>query len=92
MRHRDWRIRYFYRPAGVVSGDYCDLIQPAGETGDLIFLLGDVSGKGVAASLLMTHLHAMFRALSGIGLELDQLMEKGGPKKVPLPDWLTKLA
>ena len=75
VRHRDWRIRYFYRPAGVVSGDYCDLIQPAAETGDLIFLLGDVSGKGVAASLLMTHLHAMFRALSGIGLELDQLME-----------------
>jgi Stage II sporulation protein E (SpoIIE) len=69
VRHRDWRIHYFYRPAGMVSGDYCDLIQPAAETGKLIFLLGDVSGKGVAASLLMTHLHAMFRALSGIGLE-----------------------
>jgi phosphoserine phosphatase RsbU/P len=75
VRHHDWRIHYFYRPAGMVSGDYCDLIQPASETGKLIFLLGDVSGKGVAASLLMTHLHAMFRALSGIGLELDRLME-----------------
>jgi sigma-B regulation protein RsbU (phosphoserine phosphatase) len=75
VRHRDWRIHYFYRPAGVVSGDYCDLIPGTGDEGKLIFLLGDVSGKGVAASLLMTHLHAMFRALSGIGLELDRLME-----------------
>ena len=75
LRHRDWRVHYLYRPAGIVSGDYCDLIPGAGDAGNLIFLLGDVTGKGVAASLLMTHLHAMFRALSGIGLELDRLME-----------------
>jgi phosphoserine phosphatase RsbU/P len=75
VRYGDWRIHYLYKPAGIVSGDYCDLIPGAGEQGKLIFLLGDVSGKGVAASLLMTHLHAMFRALSGIGLELDRLME-----------------
>jgi sigma-B regulation protein RsbU (phosphoserine phosphatase) len=75
VRHRDWRIHYLYRPAGIVSGDYCDLISGTGEEGKLVFLLGDVSGKGVAASLLMTHLHAMFRTLSGIGLELDRLME-----------------
>jgi sigma-B regulation protein RsbU (phosphoserine phosphatase) len=72
---RDWRVHYFYRPAGIVSGDYCDLIQGPGENSKLIFLLGDVSGKGVAASMLMTHLHAMFRALAGIGLELDALLE-----------------
>jgi sigma-B regulation protein RsbU (phosphoserine phosphatase) len=75
LNFRDWRIHYLYRPAGIVSGDYCDLIPGAGEEGKLIFLLGDVTGKGVAASLLMTHLHAMFRALSSIGLELDRLME-----------------
>jgi phosphoserine phosphatase RsbU/P len=75
LRYREWRIHYQYRPAGIVSGDYCDLIPGAGEEGKLIFLLGDVTGKGVAASLLMTHLHAMFRALSGIGMELDRLME-----------------
>src|SRR6202035_367833 len=38
VRHRDWRIHYFYRPAGVVSVDYCDLIQPTAETCELIFL------------------------------------------------------
>jgi phosphoserine phosphatase RsbU/P len=71
----DWRVHYRYKPAGIVSGDYCDLIPPANEDGKLIFLLGDVSGKGVAASLLMTHLHAMFRSLASIGLELDKLLE-----------------
>jgi sigma-B regulation protein RsbU (phosphoserine phosphatase) len=75
LRFRDWRIHYQYQPAGVVSGDYCDVISPASEDGKLIFLLGDVAGKGVAASLLMTHLHAMFRSLAGIGLELDKLLE-----------------
>lgn len=72
---RDWRIHYEYKPAGVVSGDYFDLISPASEDGGLIFLLGDVSGKGVAASLLMTHLHAMFRTLASSDMELDKLFE-----------------
>ncbi|MFY9529024.1 MAG: PP2C family protein-serine/threonine phosphatase [Candidatus Acidiferrales bacterium] len=75
VRFGDWRIHYQYRPEGIVSGDYCDLIPPANEDGKLIFLLGDVSGKGVAASLLMTHLHATFRTLASIGLELDKLLE-----------------
>jgi phosphoserine phosphatase RsbU/P len=72
---RDWRIHYQYKPAGMVSGDYFDLISPASEDGGLIFLLGDVSGKGVAASLLMTHLHAMFRSLASTDLELGKLLE-----------------
>jgi sigma-B regulation protein RsbU (phosphoserine phosphatase) len=74
-RFGDWRIHYQYKPAGIVSGDYCDLIPPAHEDGNLIFLLGDVAGKGVAASLLMTHLNAMFRSLARIGLDLDRLLE-----------------
>ena len=74
-RFGDWRIHYQYRPAGIVSGDYCDLIPPSNEDGKLIFLLGDVAGKGVAASLLMTHLNAMFRSLARIDLELDKLLE-----------------
>jgi sigma-B regulation protein RsbU (phosphoserine phosphatase) len=39
-----------------------------------MFLLGDVSGKGVAASLLMTHLHATFRTLASMDLELQTLL------------------
>jgi phosphoserine phosphatase RsbU/P len=75
LRHGDWRVHYQYKPAGMVSGDYCDLIPPSAEDGELVFLLGDVAGKGVAASLLMTHLHAMFRSLAGVGLTLDKLLE-----------------
>lgn len=67
-----WEARYHYAPAGMVSGDYCDLLQ---SNGDLLFLLGDVSGKGVAASMLMSHLHATFRSLASSGLPLDQLVE-----------------
>jgi sigma-B regulation protein RsbU (phosphoserine phosphatase) len=69
-----WRTAFHYEPAGPVSGDYCDLI-PA-EDGSLYFMLGDVSGKGVAASMLMAHLHAMLRALTGTGLPLTQIVER----------------
>jgi sigma-B regulation protein RsbU (phosphoserine phosphatase) len=75
LRHGEWSVHYQYKPAGMVSGDYCDLIPPANGAGELVFLLGDVAGKGVAASLLMTHLHAMFRSLAGVGLPLDKLLE-----------------
>ncbi len=70
----DWHVHYHYEPAGPVSGDYCDLILSDAGAGDLLFLLGDVSGKGVAASMLMSHLHAMFRSLASVGLPLGQLV------------------
>ena len=68
----DWQVRYHYAPAGLVSGDYCDLFQ---SNGDLLFLLGDVSGKGVAASMLMSHLHATFRSLANVDLPLDRMVQ-----------------
>lgn len=69
-----WKVAYHYEPVGFVGGDYCDLIRADG--GDLYFILGDVSGKGMAASLLMSNLQAMFRALVPLGLSLDKLMER----------------
>jgi phosphoserine phosphatase RsbU/P len=77
VKFRDWHVQYQYKPAGLVSGDYCDLIVPSGDDGQLIFLLGDVAGKGVAASLLMTHLHAMFRSLSSVEANLNKLLDVG---------------
>jgi sigma-B regulation protein RsbU (phosphoserine phosphatase) len=71
----DWRVHYAYRPSRLVSGDYCDVILPPSPQGKLTFLLGDVAGKGVAASLLMTHLHAMFRSLASREIELNQLLD-----------------
>ena len=74
LQYAGWQIHYHYETTGPVSGDYCDLIHPDNGTGELYFLLGDVSGKGVAASMLMTQLHAMFRSLISVGLPLDQLV------------------
>lgn len=74
LRSDGWHVSYHYEAAGPVSGDYCDLVS-AGD-GSLYFMLGDVSGKGVAASMLMSHLHAMFRTMIPIGLPLAQLVER----------------
>jgi phosphoserine phosphatase RsbU/P len=64
-----WETSFHYAPLGPVSGDYCDLIPC---DGGLFFVLGDVSGKGVAASMLMTQLHALFRSLTHMALPLEQ--------------------
>jgi len=71
LRVGDWETSYHFAPFGAVSGDYCDLIQSDGQ---LLFLLGDVSGKGVAASMLTAQLHALFRSLTGMSLPLGQIV------------------
>ena len=50
-----WEIAYHYKPLGAVSGDYCDVVTRDGEDQSLILILGDASGKGLAASMLMAH-------------------------------------
>jgi sigma-B regulation protein RsbU (phosphoserine phosphatase) len=69
-----WEVSYHYEAAGQLSGDYCDLVSTA--SGDLYFLIGDVAGKGVAASLLMNRLHATFRSLIADRLPVNQLVER----------------
>src|SRR6266496_4024498 len=49
-------------PCYEIGGDYYDFIQR--ENGNLIVALGDVSGKGTAAALLMSSLHAAVHAQS----------------------------
>jgi sigma-B regulation protein RsbU (phosphoserine phosphatase) len=71
-----WEIAYSYQPLGAVSGDYCDVVKPEGLDADLLLLVGDISGKGVAASMLMAHLHASMRTLVGFDLSLVQLIER----------------
>jgi sigma-B regulation protein RsbU (phosphoserine phosphatase) len=71
-----WEVFYHYEPAGPVSGDYCDLIPPEKDGGDLVFLVGDVSGKGVAASMLMAGLRATVRTLMDTGLRSGELMAR----------------
>ena len=42
----------------------------------LFFAVGDVAGKGVAASLLMTHLSAIFRSLLSLNLPLNEVVSR----------------
>ena len=74
LQLKGWNISHHYQPAGIVSGDYCDVITS--ESGDPYFVMADVSGKGIAASMLMSNLHAVFRSLINVGLPLDALMQK----------------
>jgi len=66
-----WDISYHYQPAGMVSGDYCDLLR---ENGHLYFIMADVSGKGVAAAMLSSNLRAVFHSLVPLGLPVEELM------------------
>ena len=87
-----WKARYRYDPAGLFSGDYCDLIET--ERG-LLFLLGDVSGKGLGASMLMTQLHATFRSLAGAQSPLAQMVEtanRGFSRNMPAGLFATLVA
>ena len=74
LKLNGWEVSFRYEPAGPVSGDYCDLVTT--ESGDLYFLIGDVSGKGVAASLLMSRLHAICRSLLSAGLPVSELVAR----------------
>lgn len=69
-----WDISYHYQPAGVVGGDYCDLIDDG--NGGLYFVLADVSGKGVAAAMLSSNLRAVFRSLITVGLPTAELVNR----------------
>ena len=70
-----WDTQYRYQPAGAVGGDYCDVIVPGGGK-PLFFAVGDVAGKGVAASLLMTHMSAIFRSLLSLDLPLGEVVAR----------------
>lgn len=75
LLHAGWWAHYRYLPAGRVSGDHVDLAISAAD-GSLFFVIGDVSGKGVAASLLMAHLSALLRSFVDVGLSADRLLER----------------
>lgn len=69
-----WEAASHYEPAGAVSGDCLDLVP--GEDGGLFFLLGDVAGKGLAASMLMSYVQATFRSLASLDLPIaDRLRQ-----------------
>jgi sigma-B regulation protein RsbU (phosphoserine phosphatase) len=69
-----WEFSYRYQPAGIVSGDFCDFLQI--DDNSFFFVLGDVSGKGISASLMMSQLHALIRSFVTFGLPLPEIVRR----------------
>ncbi|MGH9513573.1 MAG: SpoIIE family protein phosphatase [Terriglobales bacterium] len=55
-------VHGFCRPARTVSGDYYDFLKL--DSDRLLLAMGDISGKGISAALLMATIHSAVRAYS----------------------------
>ncbi|HYC59196.1 MAG TPA: SpoIIE family protein phosphatase [Thermoanaerobaculia bacterium] len=62
------------RPARHVGGDYYDAIQRA--DGRVVYCVADVSGKGIAASLLMSNFQASLRAFLSSAIPLVEVVTR----------------
>lgn len=56
-----WQLAPYYRPAREVGGDFYDFL--AFEDGYLGLTIGDVTGKGVPAALVMATVHTILRTV-----------------------------
>ncbi len=78
-----WDAWLFSRPANDVGGDLVDCIRF--DAGSHLLALGDVSGKGLPAALLMAKLQATIRALSSettplaeLGARINRIFRRDG--------------
>jgi serine phosphatase RsbU (regulator of sigma subunit)/anti-sigma regulatory factor (Ser/Thr protein kinase) len=60
-----WKITYHYQPAREVGGDFYDFLRL--EDGRVGLVIGDVSGKGIAAALVMANTQSVLRAIARRG-------------------------
>lgn len=60
-------------PAKEVGGDFYDFSL---KDGSLYFAIGDVSGKGVPASLMMALTSVIMRFVAGLGLPINTMLER----------------
>jgi len=56
-----WRIATYYRPAREVGGDFYDFLELS--NGRLGLVVGDATGKGMPAALVMATIRGMLRAV-----------------------------
>jgi sigma-B regulation protein RsbU (phosphoserine phosphatase) len=66
-------VHGFCRPARTVSGDYYDFLSANSDR--MILAVGDISGKGISAALLMATIHSAVRAYSVESLTQLQVPE-----------------
>jgi serine phosphatase RsbU (regulator of sigma subunit)/CHASE1-domain containing sensor protein/anti-sigma regulatory factor (Ser/Thr protein kinase) len=60
-----WNIAYHYQPAREVGGDFYDFLRL--DDGRVGIVIGDVSGKGIAAALVMANTQSVLRAVARRG-------------------------
>jgi serine phosphatase RsbU (regulator of sigma subunit)/CHASE1-domain containing sensor protein/anti-sigma regulatory factor (Ser/Thr protein kinase) len=60
-----WKIAYHYQPAREVGGDFYDFLRL--DDGRIGLVIGDVSGKGIAAALVMANTQSVLRAVARRG-------------------------
>ena len=58
----NWDIVPYYQPAREVGGDFYDFLPLS--DGRVGFIIGDVSGKGIAAALVMANTQSVLRAVA----------------------------
>ncbi len=69
-----WQIEAYYRPAREVGGDFYDVIAlPKGQVG---FVVGDVTDKGVPAALVMAATRSVLRASAQRIVEPGEVLER----------------
>jgi serine phosphatase RsbU (regulator of sigma subunit)/anti-sigma regulatory factor (Ser/Thr protein kinase) len=64
-RLEGWKIAYHYQPAREVGGDFYDFLRLEDDRVGLV--IGDVSGKGIAAALVMANTQSVLRAVARRG-------------------------
>ena len=69
---REYEFDYIYKPQLSVGGDYFDFIEL--EEGKIVFCVGDFTGKGLAAAMLMANFQANFHTLIKRHTNLDEFV------------------
>lgn len=65
-----WEIAPYFKAAKFVAGDYYDAFTLP--NGNLVFIVGDVCGKGIGAALFMTLFRSLLRATSTAGYLVEE--------------------
>ncbi|MEO0337720.1 MAG: PP2C family protein-serine/threonine phosphatase [Bacteroidota bacterium] len=71
---REYEFDYIYKPQLSVGGDYFDFIEF--DDGKIVFCVGDFTGKGLAAAMLMANFQASFHSLVNRRIDLTDFVRK----------------
>ena len=71
---QELKVKVTYFPHSMVGGDYYDLIRKSKEK--VYFCVADVSGKGIAAALLMSNFQAALRTLLRSDASLEVILHQ----------------